>query len=148
MIAEAIGDIHSFDMAVVQELPTTDISTHTIYLVPKTGETNDVYDEYIYVNNAWEMVGNTQVDLSDYALKSELPTKTSDLTNDSGFLTSYTETDPTVPQWAKAATKPSYTATEVGALPANTHIPSTTAELTNDAGFITDADVPVKSVNG
>jgi len=27
----------------------------------------------------------------------EVPTKTSDLTNDSGYLTSYTETDPTVP---------------------------------------------------
>lgn len=45
------------------------------------------------------------------------PTKTSDLTNDSGFITGYTETDPTVPSWAKAATKPSYTASEVGAIP-------------------------------
>jgi hypothetical protein len=80
--------------------------------------------------------------LSDYALKSELPTKVSDLNNDSGYLTSYTETDPTVPQWAKANTKPSYTAAEVGALPNNTHIPSTTAELTNDAGFITVEEIP------
>lgn len=31
-------------------------------------------------------------------------------------LASYTETDPTVPDWAKAATKPSYTASEVGAI--------------------------------
>lgn len=46
-----------------------------------------------------------------------IPSKTSDLTNDSGFLTSYTETDPTVPDWAKASTKPSYTASEVGADP-------------------------------
>ena len=30
-------------------------------------------------------------------------------------LQSYTETDPTVPQWAKAGTKPTYTASEVGA---------------------------------
>ena len=44
-----------------------------------------------------------------------VPTKTSELTNDSGFLTSYTETDPTVPAWAKAASKPTYTASEVGA---------------------------------
>jgi len=83
-ISEAIGQVNSFDMAVVQALPTEDISTHTIYLVPKTGETNDVYDEYIYINDAWEMVGNTQIDLSGYALKSELPTKVSDLTDDSG----------------------------------------------------------------
>lgn len=35
-----------------------------------------------------------------------------------------TETDPTVPAWAKAATKPTYTAAEVGALPASTVIPT------------------------
>lgn len=39
-------------------------------------------------------------------------------------LQSYTESDPTVPEWAKAATKPSYTASEVGALPNTTVIPS------------------------
>ena len=39
-------------------------------------------------------------------------------------LQSYTETDPTVPAWAKAETKPSYTASEVGALPDTTVIPS------------------------
>lgn len=33
-------------------------------------------------------------------------------------LQSYTETDPTVPAWAKEATKPTYTAAEVGAIPA------------------------------
>lgn len=32
-------------------------------------------------------------------------------------LQSFTESDPTVPAWAKAATKPAYTATEVGAIP-------------------------------
>ena len=32
-------------------------------------------------------------------------------------LDSYTETDPTVPAWAKAKSKPSYTASEVGAVP-------------------------------
>ncbi|MEG1870244.1 MAG: hypothetical protein RR205_05280, partial [Oscillospiraceae bacterium] len=31
-----------------------------------------------------------------------------------------TESDPTVPQWAKQASKPTYSASEVGALPANT----------------------------
>ena len=39
-----------------------------------------------------------------------VPTKVSDLTNDSGYITGYTETDPTVPSWAKASSKPSYTA--------------------------------------
>jgi len=35
---------------------------------------------------------------------------------DGKFLTGYTETDPTVPSWAKESTKPSYTASEVGAM--------------------------------
>ena len=44
-----------------------------------------------------------------------VPTNVSAFTNDAGYLTSYTETDPTVPSWAKASTKPTYTASEVGA---------------------------------
>ena len=39
-------------------------------------------------------------------------------------LQSYTETDPTVPSWAKATNKPTYTASEVGALPDTTVIPT------------------------
>lgn len=71
-IGAAIGNVHQFELSIVQELPTQNINTHTIYLVPKTGETNDVYDEYIYINNAWEMIGNTQIDLSNYATKNEV----------------------------------------------------------------------------
>lgn len=47
-------------------------------------------------------------------LAKEYPTKVSELANDAGYLTGYTETDPTVPSWAKAATKPSYSKSEVG----------------------------------
>ena len=50
-------------------------------------------------------------------LRAELPTKVSQLENDKGYLTEYTETDPTVPAWAKEETKPTYTAEEVGADP-------------------------------
>jgi len=46
-----------------------------------------------------------------------IPTKTSDLDNDKGFISGYTETDPTVPAWAKTDKKPTYTASEVGARP-------------------------------
>lgn len=56
-------------------------------------------------------------------------------------LQSFTETDPTVPSWAKQPTKPTYTAQEVGALPANTDIPSKTSDLNNDSGFVTESDV-------
>ena len=47
------------------------------------------------------------------------------------------ETDPTVSEWAKQPTKPSYTADEVGALPVDTKIPTKTSDLTNDSGYLT-----------
>ena len=65
-----ISAITTMDIQVVQTLPVQDISTTTIYLVPKTTtEQNDAYDEYIYVSNNWEHIGSTEVDLTDYATK-------------------------------------------------------------------------------
>ncbi len=49
------------------------------------------------------------------------------------------ETDPTVPAWAKAATKPTYTASEVGALSDTTVIPSVDGMLKYTAQSLTDA---------
>ena len=74
-------------------------------------------------------------------LMDHTPTNVSELTNDAGYLTA--ETDPTVPAWAKAAQKPSYTASEVGALPDSTQIPSKTSDLDNDSGFLTLATLPI-----
>lgn len=53
-------------------------------------------------------------------------------------LQSFTETDPTVPSWAKAVNKPTYTASEVGALPVGTPIPSVDNTLTTQ-GAAADA---------
>ena len=78
-----------------------------------------------------------------YAKVSDIPTKVSELTNDSGYLLS--ETDPTVPLWAKQPVKPSYNAQEVGALPSDTFIPTKVSDLTNDSHYInqeTDPTVP------
>lgn len=52
---------------------------------------------------------------ASWATLSGKPTNVSAFENDAGYLTGYTESDPTVPQWAKAPTKPTYTASEVGA---------------------------------
>ncbi|MBR2679310.1 MAG: hypothetical protein IKE23_00850, partial [Exiguobacterium sp.] len=72
------------------------------------------------------------------------PSKTSELVNDSGFITGAdvpsNETDPTVHSWAKQANKPSYTASEVGALPDTTVIPTQTSDLVNDSHFVSDAN--------
>lgn len=66
------------------------------------------------INNV-ELKGNKSLnDLGiqpsgNYALESEIPTKTSDLTNDSGFITGYIETDPTVPSYVKNITQANIT---------------------------------------
>lgn len=70
-----IAGISGLTYLVVQTLPTQDISTTTIYLVPKaTAQTDNVYDEYLYINNAWECIGSTTVDLSNYYTKSQTDT--------------------------------------------------------------------------
>jgi hypothetical protein len=53
---------------IVSELPTTDIDENGTYLVPADEpNTDNVYTEYAYINNAWEIIGNPEkVDLSDY----------------------------------------------------------------------------------
>ena len=50
---------------------------------------------------------------SGFITSANIPTNVSAFTNDAGYLTSYTETDPTVPNWAKQTSKPSYTLDEV-----------------------------------
>ena len=68
-------DLTNLHFSIVAALPTTDIQTNIIYLVPKspTG-TNDIYDEYAYINNIWEHLGTTQIDLSNYVTTSGLTT--------------------------------------------------------------------------
>ena len=61
-----------FQVEVVQTLTETG-EANTIYFVPKAGSANpDVYDEYMYINNAWEKIGSTEVDLSNYYNKTEV----------------------------------------------------------------------------
>lgn len=73
-IATAIGNINSFDVSIVSNLPTTNISTHTIYFKSNSSSGNNIYDEYMYINNNWELIGSTQIDLTPYALSANLAT--------------------------------------------------------------------------
>ncbi|MDB9028135.1 hypothetical protein PN638_21210 [Parabacteroides distasonis] len=50
------------------------------------------------------------------------------------------------PGWVNSQTKPSYTASEVGALPSDTAIPSKTSQLTNDSKFVKETGL--KTING
>ena len=70
-IAEAVGDITGFEYSKVEELPQTG-DKGIIYLVSHSHGEGDSYDEYIWVNNAFEKIGNTDIDLSGYVLTSDL----------------------------------------------------------------------------
>lgn len=107
----ALGSVLNYKgtKSTVSNLPTTGNITGDVWIV--TADSS----EHVWNGTAWEQLGTT-VDLSGYALASSIPDSTSDLTNDSGFLTSSD-----LPSWSQASTKPSYTATEVGAA-SSTHI--------------------------
>lgn len=69
-----IAGVTGFSVEVVDQLPTSGIDTHKIYFVPKETSkqtAGDIYDEYLYVQNAWEHIGTTDVDLSQYYTKTE-----------------------------------------------------------------------------
>ena len=64
-VRQLIGAINTLTIEVVAALPTSEISTTTIYFVGPAAGTN-TYDEYVYVNNTWVKIGDTDIDLSDY----------------------------------------------------------------------------------
>ena len=66
---------------VVTELPETG-EANVIYLVPKeTEDENNVFDEYLYINDEWELIGSTAIDISgkqDTMQFSTMPTASAD----------------------------------------------------------------------
>lgn len=69
-----IGNLANLRIEVVTKLPSTG-ELNVIYLVKKVGKNPDVHDEYIYVENTWEKIGNTEVDLSNYYTKEQVYSK-------------------------------------------------------------------------
>lgn len=65
-INTAIAGITGISFEVVSTLPATG-DAGTIYLVSHGGSGTNVYDEYIYINNAWEMIGTTAADFTNVA---------------------------------------------------------------------------------
>ena len=65
-IAEAIGQITEFKILIVNQLPSSG-EPYTIYFVPSEDpETGNIYEEYMWLNNKWELLGTTKIDLSNY----------------------------------------------------------------------------------
>lgn len=77
-----ISAIVTLDIQAVNTLPTEDISTTTIYLVPSADpQTQNVKDEYINIDGTtagWELIGSTAIDLSNYVTTTDLATALAD----------------------------------------------------------------------
>ena len=94
----------------------------------------------------WTSKSNFSGSYTDLSNKPAIPTQTSQLTNNSGFLTSYTETDPlfnasvaksiTAVDTSKWTSKSNFSGsyTDLSNKPA---IPTQTSQLTNNSGFLT-----------
>ena len=97
---------------------------------------NNLVENQLYLQNSQDTIEQTQTQINQnlklYSTTTEMntaisfatseveskvtakiPTKVSQFTNDKGYLTSFTESDPTVPSWAKQTNKPTYSYSEI-----------------------------------
>lgn len=69
-VDQMIGQIATLSVQKVDSLPVENIKTNVIYLIAKAGTTgNDLYTEYMYIDNKWEILGDTSIDLTNYLTK-------------------------------------------------------------------------------
>lgn len=60
------GDPGKFQVHIVEKLPTIG-EDGVLYLIKKdTTSGDDLYNEYLYADGKWNLIGNTHIDLSDY----------------------------------------------------------------------------------
>lgn len=83
-ISEAIAAAPHLKRAIVDELPAAaSADTNTIYMVPKAAGVagnaeGNGYTEHMVINGKWEQIGDTAVDLKDYATKTYADGKAND----------------------------------------------------------------------
>lgn len=77
-LESTITSIPKFKIVVVDELPTTNISVSTVYLVRNAANTttNNLFTEYIYLDGkdggSWEKLGEQTLNISDIVTNSQL----------------------------------------------------------------------------
>ena len=178
LLYEAIGNLTSLEAKILERLPVVG-EPMTLYLVGNTtdgyvqymyidnkwaelgsvdidlsdyytkDEVNDTLEDYYTKDEVDEALED--IDLSEYALKTEIPNKTSQLTNDSGFLTSIPSTYVTEDELAaknyvsKNELDDFEIDVDLTGYAKLTDIPTRVGQLTNDKGYITNADLLAKN---
>ena len=98
-VAQQIAGAEHLKRIVVEQLPDVSIAqVNTIYMVKKTGGGiaswgKNIYEEYMVINGEWELLGNSQVDLTDYAKTEYVDNKTKDKADKATTLEGYGITD-------------------------------------------------------
>ena len=64
-----LSAIPKFAIVAVESLPTENISDTTIYLLKEQESGTNKCSEWVYINNAWEKIGDIDIDLSAYLKK-------------------------------------------------------------------------------
>ena len=146
-----IGQISSISFEVVDSLPPTG-ETNKIYLVPKTpGQSQDGYNEYVYVGSGWERIGSTDIDLNQYAtidyVTSSISTAVAGLASEEYVTSAVSTATADMATNASVDSKLSnYVTNETLTSTLNNYalssaIPTSLSQLTNDAGFATLSEV-------
>lgn len=77
-----IDNLANTQFLVVDVLPSSDIKSNIIYLVKKKGSGTDIHDEYIYIENNWEKIGDTSIDLTNYYTKDQVDSQIQNVRED------------------------------------------------------------------
>lgn len=79
-ISTAVANADHLKREIVEDLPDVgEADEHTIYMVGSgTGSQDSVYEEYMLINGGFEKIGSSQVDLTNYALKTYVDQAESD----------------------------------------------------------------------
>ena len=98
-VAQQIVNAGHLKRVIVEQLP--EVSTaqaNTIYMIKKTSGGiaswgKNIYEEYMAIEGEWELLGNSQVDLTDYAKTEYVDNKTKDKADKATTLEGYGITD-------------------------------------------------------
>lgn len=134
----AVSQSAALHREIVTSLPITG-DEHVIYMVPVTGSGDDNYNEYMWINGTYELIGNTRVDLTDYYNKTQVDAALSGKANAATSIAGYGITD-------------AYTKTEVDTAlsgkASTSAIPTALSQLTDDNTHRVVTDTEKSTWNG
>lgn len=110
-VGEQIAAADHLKREIVTEVPTAETAAENVIYMLKVESAvgADKYKEYMLIDGEVACVGDTSVDLTDYAKKSEIPTKVSELENDSNYLTEHQD----LSEYAKKTDLPIFETTNI-----------------------------------